>query len=503
MRHEPMTIASIDLLSWPMQERALKMKRAALKMLNDGWDLESVAADIVVQFPKTLSGSIDLGYAVRDENKRRVPVYEDGTLTSLAAYDAVQHRIIVNPLRLAEEAKRGRIPLRNIIKSALYHEASHARSYYMIPRYRHALNIELPPMTLLDMLKAISVGRSPPKTGLEAASADIRDFLIERTNVRMVEGREGPIPAPEIFHLHGDKDYFERRARKVMKRLLSDERAIEIANKYNLTRDELKSAFLFYYTHGDAPSAVFGVGETASRYWQEQVLPERGEDASASDLASDAAAVGLLNLVVAKAGNLLTLGECPRDEVEGYDCFVRKMRTLRAYRDLERRFSPAQMRLFYRTMLAKVRGSEQYVRLRDEIRAFSQQAVLDAFMALDAGVCGPKERLYLLEGGTTACIERVLRKRSPAYQQLSRGLTADEMKKVTSNIGKAIARHYLNRTDLLALREPGTIANTERRRLARRKAELDLERAGLSHGSGGSKAALEISRPPSRKKART
>ena len=127
----------------------------------------------------------------------------------------------------------------------------------------------------------------------------------------------------------------------------------------------------------------------------------------------------------------------------------KRLRRVPGFKDLEKAIGDERVNVFLRAVLAKYKGSEQYVRMRDEIRAFTQQATLDAFMALDKGICGAKERLHLTSG-VVECIHKVLKKRSMAYNQLIHYLPEDEMRGATLNIGKAIAARYFNRPDVLA-----------------------------------------------------
>ena len=460
MRHESDTLTSLEEIGKIFKARAklaMETFRVVGRLLRRGSISEEEAnATIRAAIPDKTIGRIDLG--IDSSGTRRFAdvkiVPTSGKVGGLGYYSGEENTIVLSVVACVEEARSSRVPVENVAKSVAYHEASHARDRFKNPRYRHVFEIQERAKSLTEMLQNLAAedGGDLAKlidpsvisnvVGADAVFHDLRDYMVKyaegHKETLRLDAKE-TIARPEVLRLRTEKDHYEQRARRFIAKVLPTPEIQAIRKAHDLDNEQMKSIFLFYLAKGSVAQGIFGTGRYANRYWSQHVLPSEKyvrKYAPILDAAADA------------VGRIFEKRKCPPIE-SAFPCVKKRLQRVAGFKDLEKAIGDERVNVFLRAVLAKYKASEQYVRMRDEIRAFTQQATLDAFMALDKGLCGPKDRLHLT-GGVVECIHKVLKKRSMAYNQLTHYLPEDEMRVATLDIGKAIAARYLNHPDVLA-----------------------------------------------------
>ena len=460
MRHDPITLASLEDIGKAFKVRAkgaMETFRTVGRLLRRGTIGEEEANLLIRKsIPSEPLGEIDIGPDASGTRRlvevKTVP--STGKAGGLGYYNGDANAIVLSLIACADEAKASRIPIENVAKSVAYHEASHARDRFKNPRYRHVFELQEKAKSLAEMLKSIATADGSDvfqlvdpnlitdAVGTDAVFRDLRDYMIgyaeKHKEIIRLDKRES-VARPEILRLRSEKDYYEQRAQRFVAKVLHTPEIQVIQKIHDLTDDQMKSLFLFYLSKGTVAQALFGTGDIAKRYWAEHVLPSEKYVRKYAPILNEAAEV---------AERIFEKRRCPPVE-SSFPDVKKRLRRVSGFKDLEKAIGDERVNAFLRSVLAKYKGSEQYVRMRDEIRAFTQQATLEAFMALDKGACGQKDRLHLTSG-VAECVHKVLKKKSMAYWQLNHYLPEDEMRGVTAVIGKAIAARYLNRPDMLA-----------------------------------------------------
>ena len=294
MRHENDTLASLEEIGKTFKTRAkdaIATFRAVGKSLQRRIINEQEAQAILLEhIPDEPIGKIDLGPDAsgvrRFVDVKIVPT--TGKIGGLGYYSGDTNTIVLSILACVDEAKSSRVPVENVAKSVAYHEASHARDRFKIPRYRHVFEIQERAKSLTEMLKGLASSEGVDLfqvvdpdiianvVGTDAVFHDLRDYMVKyaegHKETLRLDAKE-TIARPEILRLRGEGDYYEQRARRFVAKVLSTPGIQTIRKAHDLNNEQMKSVFLFYLSKGTVAQGIFGTGQLANRYWSQHVLP--------------------------------------------------------------------------------------------------------------------------------------------------------------------------------------------------------------------------------------